>query len=427
MRPTELRGVLQYVPRFRDKFVVLCLDASVVMHENFSNLLVDIAVMRSLNIQVGIAHGAAAEMERIAGDRGLTLSDLTGSGITDAATLEVASEASNHISQTILEGLASVDLKGAITNAVEAHPVGILKGVDHQFSGKIERVDAGFIQSLLQNNIIPVVPCVIGNGQRILFRINSDQAAFSLATNLNAVKIIYLTEHPGLVLDGELVKQIASSDVEQLLKDPVASISPAMHSKLRFAWRACRAGISRVHIINGTRDGDLLHEIFSPEGIGTLIYSNDFQQIRQATDTDVRSILAMTKDGVEADELIARTRHDIEGNLNDYHLFISNGQIVGCVAFHIEPGSAIGELAYLFVHPDHENQGIGKKLVKFVEEKARQSGLEALVALSTQTFSYFVQKAGFEEGTPDDLPPSRRKRYFNSGRKSKILIKRLNR
>lgn len=425
MRPTELRGVLQYVPKFRDKFVVLCLDAAVVMHPNFANLLVDIAVMRSLNIQVGIVHGAGGEMDRIARESNLILSDLVGSGITDAVTLDIAVQASNRISQTILEGLASVDLKGAITNAVEAHPVGILKGIDHQFSGKIERVDSAFFHSLLQNNIIPVVPCITGNGQRALFRINSDQAAYSIAVNLNAIKIIFLTQDPGLVVNGELVKQISSSDVEELLGRPPVDLSPSMTSKLRFASRACKSGISRVHLINGTHDGDLLHEIFSPEGIGTLIYSNDYQQIRQATKVDVRALMAMTQAGVEADELIARSRKDIEEHIGDYYIFISNGQIVGCVAFHVEEGSQIGELAYLFVHPDHENQGIGKKLVKFVEEKARQKGLHSLVALSTQTFSYFVQKGGFIEGGPDDLPSRRKSKYFSSGRKSKVLIKHL--
>lgn len=425
MRPTELRGVLQYVPKFRDKFVVLCLDASVVTHENFANLLVDIAVMRSLNIQVGIVHGAAGEMQAISARRNLNLSDLTGSGITDSQTLAVAAEASNTISQTILEGLASVDLKGAVTNAVEAHPIGIIKGVDHQFSGKIERMDTAFFNSLLQNNIIPVIPCVVGNGQRTLFRINSDQVALSLAASLNAVKIIFLTESPGLVLNGQLVKQMSSSDVEELLRSDPDELDQKMRSRLRFSSRACRQGVSRIHIINGTHDGDLLHEIFSPEGIGTLIYSNDFQQIRQATKSDIRSIMSMTKDGVEAEELVARSRKDIEDNIADYHLFISNGQIVGCVAFHVEPDSNIGELAYLFVHPDHENQGIGKKLVKFVEEKARQSGVSSLIALSTQTFAYFVQKGGFSEGSHDDLPPGRKSKYHASGRKSKILIKKL--
>ncbi len=82
-------------------------------------------------------------------------------------------------------------------------------------------------------------------------------------------------------------------------------------------------------------------------------------------------------------------------------------------------------MGYLFVSPSHENQGIGRKLIQFVESKARELGLAELLALSTQAFNYLISKGGFVEGTPDDLPPSRREKYDQSGRKSKVLIKKL--
>ena len=98
---------------------------------------------------------------------------------------------------------------------------------------------------------------------------------------------------------------------------------------------------------------------------------------------------------------------------------------MGCVALHVYPVEQKGELASLFVDPSHENQGIGRKLVQFVENKARELGLDEVIALSTQTFSWFQTKGGFSEGSPDDLPPARRERYDQSGRNSKVLLKKL--
>jgi amino-acid N-acetyltransferase len=98
---------------------------------------------------------------------------------------------------------------------------------------------------------------------------------------------------------------------------------------------------------------------------------------------------------------------------------------VACVALHVYPAQHKGELASLYVDTAHENQGIGRKLTQFVENKARDSGLTELITLSTQAFNYFQAKGGFSEGTPDDLPPNRREKYDHSGRNSKVLIKKL--
>ena len=95
------------------------------------------------------------------------------------------------------------------------------------------------------------------------------------------------------------------------------------------------------------------------------------------------------------------------------------------MALHVYPEQNKGEMGYLYVSPSHENQGIGRKLIQFVESKARELGLIELIALSTQAFNYFMSKGGFVEGTPDDLPPARREKYEQSGRKSKVLVKKL--
>jgi amino-acid N-acetyltransferase len=183
--------------------------------------------------------------------------------------------------------------------------------------------------------------------------------------------------------------------------------------------------VPRVHIINGRVDEGLLAEIFSNEGIGTLIYANEYQQIRRAMKKDVRSLMLLTKGSVANEELVKRTRATLEKNLGDYYLFEIDKNPVASIALHVYPEQNKGELAYLFVSPSHENQGIGRKLIQFIEAKARELGLAELIALSTQAFTWFQSKGGFLEGTPDDLPPSRREKYDASGRNSKVLVKKL--
>jgi amino-acid N-acetyltransferase len=95
------------------------------------------------------------------------------------------------------------------------------------------------------------------------------------------------------------------------------------------------------------------------------------------------------------------------------------------VALHLYPEQSKGELACLYVSASHENQGIGRKLIQFVESKARELALDELLTLSTQAFTYFQSKGGFSEGSPDDLPPARREKYDQSGRNSKVLVKKL--
>ena len=198
-----------------------------------------------------------------------------------------------------------------------------------------------------------------------------------------------------------------------------------MLSKAIHAAAACHAGVQRVHIINGRVDEGLLAEVFSNEGIGTLIYANEYQQIRRAMKKDIRAIQMLTKKAVETDELVKRPRVSIEKNIGDFYIFEIDRNPVACVALHLYAEQKKGELACLYVNPLHENQGIGRKLIQFVESKAREMGLSELLALSTQAFTYFQSKAGFTEGTPDDLPAGRREKYEQSGRKSKVLVKKL--
>lgn len=425
VKPTDLRGILQYIPQFRERTFIIAVDGAIVTDENFANILLDIAVLRSLNIRVVLVHGASAQIKTLAEEQQVTPSDTDGDGITDAATLKLALTAANRLTHEILEGLSANDLRAACTNAIVAHPVGILHGVDQLFTGKVERVDAEMLQTLLAQGIIPVIPPLGFDGEGKTYRVNSDAVAVFVAGALKAIKLIYITTQDALKHGDLRIRQMLVADLQNLLAHASRGFAPEVLSKAQHAAAACRAGVQRVHLINGRVDEGLLAEVFSNEGIGTLIYADEYQQIRRALKKDVRSILTLIKQSVATDELVKRSRANVEKQLADYYLFEIDKNPVGCVALHVHPELGKGELACLCVNPSHENQGIGRKLIQFVENKARELGLTEVIALSTQAFTYFQSKGGFVEGTPDDLPPGRREKYEQSGRNSKVLVKKL--
>lgn len=423
MRPTDLRGILRYVPQFREKTFVIAADGAIVDDDNFGNILTDVAVLKSLNVRTVLVHGASAQIQALAEQKVAEPSDLDGSGVTDADTLQLALAAANRLTHEVLEGLSAADLRGASTNAVTAHPLGILRGVDHLFTGRVERIDTELLQTLLSSGVVPVVPPLGMDGDGRTYRVNSDAVAVEVARALGAVKLVYITTAEGLLVAGTLARQIAVDDLAAALDR--SAVAPEQVSKARHAVAACRSGVPRVHVIDGRVDEGLLAEVFSNEGIGTLVYANEYRQIRRARRRDIRSIQQMIQPSVESEELLPRTQAAIERQLDDYYIYEVDRNPVACVALHLFPEEKKGELACLSVRASHENQGIGLKMVKFVEERAREAGVETVLALSTQAFNFFRSKGGFVDGVPDDLPAERREKYEQSGRRSRILVKAL--
>src|SRR5206468_1685580 len=340
---TDLRGILQYIPQFREKIFVISVDGGIVTDENFANILLDVAVLRSLNIRVVLVHGAAAQINALAEERHVKPSNLDGAGITDAETLQLALTAANRLTHEILEGLSANDLRAACTNAIIAHPMGIIQGVDHLFTGKVERVDVELLQTLLNQGIIPVVPPLGFDGDGKTYRVNSDNVAVAVAEALKGTKLIFITTHDGVLRQGQLIRQMLVADLDAILANHRSEIVPEMLSKAIHASAACRAGVQRVHIINGRVDEGLLAEVFSNEGIGTLIYANEYQQIRRALKKDVRHILMLTKNSVATEELVKRTRSTIEKSIGDYYLFEIDRNPVACIALHTYPEQNKGE------------------------------------------------------------------------------------
>src|SRR5204863_7196572 len=218
---------------------------------NFANILLDVAVLRSLNIRVVLVHGASAQIKALAAERNFSPSDLDGAGITDAETLQLALTAANRLTHEILEGLSANALRAACTNAVIAHPLGILQGVDHLFTGKVERVDVELLQTLLAQGIVPVIPPLGFDGDGKTYRVNSDNVAVAVADALKAGKLIFITTTDGLVCRGKLMRQMQVSELETLLEKKEDEHVSEVPAKAQHAAAACGAASQRGQVLNG--------------------------------------------------------------------------------------------------------------------------------------------------------------------------------
>jgi len=426
IKPTDLRGILKYVPRFQGQIFVIAVDGSIVADDNFNNLLVDIAVLRSLAIKVVLVHGISHQLKELAAIRSIAITNSDGTGVTDAATLDLATRASSRVVHLLVEGLTQNTLKCATTNAVRALPIGIIKGVDQQFTGKVERIDKDFLSELIDRQVVPIVsPIAFGPDGKSL-RINSDALAAEVAEALNATKVIYLSTAPGLEIDGKVRQEIALDTLQKIVKDEPERIASESLSKAAHAIKAIETGTPRVHILDGRIFDGLLNEIFSNEGVGSLVYSNDYAQIRKARKSDVRMIHNLTRAAVRREELLFRSQQAIEKNIDQFFVFEIDENIIACVTLYFYPDQPrTAEVGSLYVMPFYHNRGIGKKMVEYAILVAKERGATTVIALSTQSFGFFINVCGFEESTKEILPEARLKLYEESGRNAKVLLKKL--
>lgn len=425
IKPTDLRGILNYVPRFLGQTFVVALDGSIIESDNLPNLLLDIAVLRSLQINVVIVHGIGKQLSDLSTLREITPSNIDGSGATDDATLDLAIRASSRVSHQILEALTKAKLKCAITNSIKAKPVGILKGIDLLNTGKTDQIDADFLGHLISQSIIPIIQPIGFDRNGHTLRINSDALAVDTAIALGATKILFLSEENGFIQGGNLTQQIPIGELENFVSDPnFDELSPALQSKAVQALRGVKAEISRIHILDGRIHDGLIREVFSNEGVGTLIYGNEYQQIRQATRDEVPLVYHLTRSGVAREELVERSMASIEEKIHNFYVYEVDGNIMACVLLdRFSEDTELREVSSLFVHPFYQRQGIGRKLVRFACQLAEQEGARRVLALSTQTQDFFTSLLGFEEVSPSTLPPTRRALYDANQRQSKVLLK----
>ena len=421
IKPTDLRGILKYVPMFRDHVFVLAIDGSLVAHENFQNVLLDIAVLRSLNIKVVLVHGVDQQIEALAKQKETTISDPHGELETDAVTLELATEAAAMVSLEVMQGLTRNGLRCATCNGVRSKEIGIFKGEDQLSSGAVDKIDDVLFNKLLDADTIPVITPIAFNREGAPLRINSDLLASELASKLNASKLIYMTTQEGLQISGQSLTNLPVADLEGLIKTATKQMPERLLSKFKHAAKAINAGTPRAHILDGRLFGALLNEIFDKVGIGTMVYSNDYQSIRRAVTADAHSIYNITQNGVRSESLRERSQESIAATIDDYLVYEIDGSIVGCVNLKIYDSGDIAEIGSVYVQAFYQNKGVGRKMVEFACAEAQERGSKRAIAMTTQASKFFSKVCAFEEGTVNDLPAERREDYAQNGRNSKVL------
>ncbi|MFP4069719.1 MAG: amino-acid N-acetyltransferase [Verrucomicrobiota bacterium] len=425
IKPTDLRGILKYVPMFRDQVFVIALDGSLVAHENFQNVLLDVAVLRSLQIKVVLVHGIGQQLTALAEEKSVAISNAHGEGPTDASTLDLATQASAVVSLQIMQGLTRNGLRCATCNGVRSKETGIVKGVDQQFSGVVDRLDTTLFTRLLDVHTIPVVTPIAFSREGRPLRINSDLLAAELAAELKASKLIYLTTQEGLRFNGAPLTNIPVKELDGLLAEAKAQIPERLLSKAQHAVKAIEAGTPRAHILDGRVFGALLNEIFDKVGIGTMVYSNDYQSIRPAVRADAYAIYNITRSGVRRETLRDRSQAEIEASIEDFLVYEIDGSIVACVALQSYDGGRVFEIGSVYVQSFYHNRGVGRKMVECACAEAANRGARRVIALTTQAANFFTKVCDFKEGDAADLPEARRKIYETNSRNSKILYKDL--
>ncbi len=425
MKFDDIRGILRYVPQFRGQTFVVLLEGEVLESENFPNVLMDLAVLHSLSIRVVLVYGVRQQMREMASRLGVTLSSHDGIGPTDDATLQIAIDATARVSSLLMQHLTTVNLQTALTNAVIAHPAGVIGGRELLHTGAIDRVEEHMLQALIDKDMIPIVAPLGYDRVGRTVRLNSSAVACQVAVELKAAKLLFVVADP-LFQQGETpLRQLSVGDAKTLADQLSKDASPARAHQLRTAARACESGVPRVHFVDGCLDEALLGELFSNEGVGTMIYADAYQQIRPAKRTDIPAILSMIQQAVNDQELVMRNRQEIRERLQDYFVLEVDGNLLGLVAVHHYPEEKLAEIGCLYIRKSHEGRGYGTRLVSYAEKRARDLQAERLFALSTQAYNYFEHKLGFAPWDAAELPTVRRLKLEKSGRNSKVMIKTL--
>ncbi|MFP4204229.1 MAG: amino-acid N-acetyltransferase [Opitutales bacterium] len=424
-KPTDLRGILKYVPMFRGHVFVIALDGSLVADEAAQNVLLDIAVLRSLNIKVVLVHGIGQQLRALAEERGMPITDPHGEGPTDETTLRLATETAALVGLDLMQGLTRNGLRCAACNGVRGKEAGIVKGVDQLHSGTVDKFDITLFHRLLDGHTVPVVSPIALNREGASLRINSDLLASELASQLNASKLIYMTTQDGITVDGEPLKNLPVAELEALLEKREPAMPDRLLSKAHHAVRTVRNGTPRAHILDGRISGALLNEIFDKVGIGTMVYSNEYQSIRPAVKEDAHAIYNITRSGVRSDSLRSRSREEIAEDIDNYLVYEIDGSLVACLRLRSYEDGAVVEIGSVYVQPFYQDKGVGRRMVTYACEEAKRRGASRVFAMTTQAKQFFTKICGFQEAAPSDLPEERRTQYENEGRNSKVLRKDL--
>ena len=429
------RRAAPYINAHRGRTFVIEIDAQSTADPQLQRIVHDLALMRSLGIDLIVVHGARPWVEQRIRALGLAPRCAAGVPITDIATLEAAKEAIG-AAQVQLEALLSMGVANspmagakvrvASGNFITARPIGIRGGVDYEHTGEVRRVDAKAIRQRLADGAVVLVSPLGYSPTGEVFSLRAEQVATAIATEMQAAKLVFLFGGPGVLDDqGVLVHELTLEEAQALaaVLQRAGAGRDELGDRLRESIHACRNGVSRVHVIDRRIDGALLLELFSRDGVGTMINADTYDSIRRATIDDIGGILELIRPLEESGALVRRSREKLETEIAHFNVVERDGAVVACAAMYPYPEHGLAELACLAVDDAYRRGQYGERLLTLAEREAREAGAQRLFVLTTRAAHWFRER-GFDEADLAVLPLERQALY-NFQRRSRVLVRAL--
>ena len=424
------RQASPYINAHRGKTFVVLISGEAVEADSFSSLIHDLALLHSLGIRLVLVHGARPQVEERLHEAGRQLRYVNGLRLTEGDDLRYVKQAVGRvrirIEARLSLGIANSPMHGARLrvasgNLITARPLGIRDGIDYGFTGEVRRIDDRAIRLWLDQEAIVLLSPLGYSPTGEIFNLSAEDVATATAIALRADKLLVLSEGPELCDPaGQLIRELSPSDAERLLVElPALSGDHARY--LRQALRACQAGVRRVHLLSRQRNGALLLELFTRDGVGAMLTADIYEGLRPATIDDVGGVLELIQPLEEDGTLVRRSRERLEMEIGRFNLLERDGTIIGCAALYPFPAERLGELACVAVQPAYRSRGRADALLHCIERQARTQGLERLFVLTTRAAHWFRER-GFEPAEVADLPVQKQALY-NWRRRSKVFIK----
>ena len=432
------RTVAPHIHAYHGKTFVVAIAGELIAAGKLSPFAQDLAILHAMGIKLVLVHGFRPQVNEQLRAKGHAARFSHGLRITDAVALDCAQEAAGQlrfeIEAAFSQGLPNTPMANAIVRVVSgnfltARPVGIVDGVDFIHSGVVRKVDGAAIRSAIDIGAMVLLSPFGFSPTGEAFNLTMEDVATSTAIALQADKLLFITEVAGIhenVADpnSAIDTELALADAERLLSSlprPTLPTDPAFY--LQHCVRACRGGVERSHILPFAMDGALLMEVFTHDGIGTMVVDEKLESLREAGSDDIGGVLQLIEPFERDGTLVKRDRTEIERDIGHYTVIEHDGVIFGCAALYPYPESRTAEMAALTVSPNVQGQGDGERILKRIEQRARAQGLDSIFVLTTRTMHWFI-KRGFAVVDADWLPEARKRKY-NWDRRSQVLVKKL--
>ncbi len=426
------RSVAPYIHAFGGRTFVIAFGGEVVDDGQFVSLAHDINLLASLEVRLVLVHGSRPQIESRLKRAKIETQLVDGLRVTHDEAMEAVKEANGAV-RVEIEALLSMglvnspmagsDIRVASGNFVTARPMGVRDGIDLQHTGEVRKIDAVGIQKRLEDGELVLLSPLGYSPTGEAFNLTLEDVAVSTAIALDADKLIFLMDTPGVMdSEGELLREMTASEAKELLREG-GRLPEDVAYYLPSAVRACNGGVARTHLISRHADGAILQELFTHDGIGTMVTEMPLESMRKADIGDVGGLLQIIEPLEAEGILVRRGRERLEMEIDHFFVMEHDGLIIGCAALYPFPDESKAELACLAVNPAFRRGGRGDRLLKYSEEQAKKRGIKTLFVLTTRTEHWFVER-GFVEAGIDTLPPTRQQLY-NYQRRSKVFIKQL--